>query len=63
VAQQPGGQRAHPVFVWGQWSARLSDTLKKASFPRRRESRVLILLVFTFGKHGFSESISVSLDE
>ena len=31
------------------------DTLRKSSFPRRRESRLLILLGFAFGKHGFSE--------
>jgi len=31
------------------------DTLKKLSFPRRRESSVLILLGFAFGKHDFSE--------
>ena len=40
---------------------RVRDTLKKSSFPRRRESRILILLGFAFGKHGFSESIRVSL--
>jgi hypothetical protein len=33
----------------------VKDTLKKSSFPRRRESRVLILLGFDFGKHDFSE--------
>jgi len=31
------------------------DTLKKSSFPRSWESRVLILLGFVFGKNGFSE--------
>jgi len=31
------------------------DTLKKSSFPRRRESSFLILLGFIFGKHDFSE--------
>ena len=36
------------------------ETLKKSSFPRKRESRVLILLVFAFDKYDFSESISTS---
>jgi len=31
------------------------DTLKKSSFPRRLESRFLILLGFVFGKNGLSE--------
>jgi hypothetical protein len=31
------------------------EMLKKSSFPQRRESRVLILLGFAFGKHDFSE--------
>jgi hypothetical protein len=39
----------------------LRDTLKKSSFPRRRESRGLILLGFAFGKNDFAESISASL--
>jgi hypothetical protein len=36
-------------------SPAVKDTLKKSSFPRRWESRVLILLDFAFGKNGFSE--------
>ena len=40
----------------------IRDTLKKSSFPRRRESRGFILLGFVFGKHDFSESISASFD-
>jgi hypothetical protein len=31
------------------------DTLKKSLFPRRRESRGVILLGFAFGKNDFSE--------
>jgi hypothetical protein len=51
-------------FTWkfikqGRTAARLylafKETLNKSSFPRRRESRVLILLGFAFGKHDFSE--------
>jgi hypothetical protein len=53
------------VFSWmqekgrrseaGHWQHITKETLKKSSFPRRREFRVLILLGFAFGKHDFSE--------
>jgi hypothetical protein len=33
----------------------MKDTLKKSSFPRRRESRLLIFLDFAFGGNDFSE--------
>ena len=36
---------------------RLKDTPKKSSFPRKQESRVLILLGFAFGKNDSFEEI------
>ena len=39
----------------------MRETLKKSSFPRRWESRLLILLGFAFGKNNLPESICVSL--
>jgi len=51
----PGGGSVR--LVQQGWNDLLSfrDTLKKSSFPRRRESRVLILLGFAFGENSFFE--------
>ena len=50
TAQRPDGQCGHlrhPYVIYGY--------AEKSSFPRRRESRILVLLGFAVGKHDFSE--------